>query len=60
MGKPEKMSKAIRILEVPLLLLIMALGCMEEQATKTAVFLIAISITRLIVNVITDSTIYKR
>jgi len=54
------MVKAIRVLEVPLLLLIMAIGCVEENAIEMAVFLGAISITRLIVNVITDSIIYRR
>jgi len=54
------MIKAIRILEVPLLLLTIAFGCMQEDAITTAVFLIVISIIRLIVNVITDSSIYKR
>jgi hypothetical protein len=53
------MIKFIRILEVPLLLLIMALGCIEEGAMITFTFLIAISVTRLIVNVITDDIIYK-
>ena len=54
------MIKAIRILEVPLLLLVMSIGCLEEKAIKMSIFLIAISITRLIVNVVTDSTIYKK
>ena len=52
--------KSIRILEVPLLLLVMAFGCIEEKAIITAIILIAISIVRLAVNVITDSAIYKR
>ncbi len=54
------MYKFIRILEVPLLLLILALECMQESSYVTFVFLMAVSITRLIVNVITDDTIYKR
>jgi len=54
------MIKVIRILEVPLLLLVMAIGCLQEDAMVMFIFLIAISITRLIVNVITDDTIYKR
>ena len=53
------MIRLIRILEVPLLLLVMAVGCIEEGSIGVSVFLIAISITRLIVNVVTDSTIYK-
>jgi hypothetical protein len=58
--KENEMIKVIRILEVPLLLLVVAFGCIQEQAIATAVFLIAISITRLIVNVITDNTIFKK
>jgi len=54
------MIKAIRILEVPLLLLVIAIGCIEEGLISTPIFLIAISVTRLIVNVITDAIIYKR
>tara|TARA_R110001632_G_scaffold187931_2_gene308381 strand:- start:521 stop:682 length:162 start_codon:yes stop_codon:yes gene_type:complete len=53
------MIKAIRILEVPLLLLTIAFSCMQEDSIATAVFLIVISVTRLVVNVITDSSIYK-
>tara|TARA_R110000823_G_C15794557_1_gene486510 strand:+ start:519 stop:683 length:165 start_codon:yes stop_codon:yes gene_type:complete len=53
------MIKFIRILEVPLLLLVMAVGCIEEGAMITSIFLIAISVTRLIVNVITDDIIYR-
>ncbi len=53
------MIKVIRILEVPLLLLIMGIGCVQEDLIGMALFLFAISITRLIVNVITDDTIYK-
>jgi len=53
------MVKMIRILEVPLLLLVIAIGCIEEGLIGTSIFLIAISVTRLIVNVITDDFIYK-
>ena len=53
------MLKAIRILEVPLLLLIMAIGCIQEEAIITSIFLGIISITRLIVNMYTDDIIYK-
>tara|TARA_R100001377_G_scaffold84408_1_gene67888 strand:+ start:857 stop:1030 length:174 start_codon:yes stop_codon:yes gene_type:complete len=53
------MIKAIRILEVPLLLLVIAIGCIEEGLIGTPIFLLAISVTRLIVNVITDDFIYK-
>ena len=54
------MIKAIRILEVPLLLLVMSIVCLEDKAIEMSIFLIAISITRLIVNVVTDDTIYKQ
>ena len=53
------MIKAIRILEVPLLLLIMAIGCIQEGAIGVSIFLGTISVLRLWVNVITDDTIYK-
>ena len=54
------MIKAIRILEVPLYLLVIALGCLEEGATTMAIILILISIARLVVNTITDTSVYKR
>ena len=54
------MLKAIRILEVPILLLVIALGCIEKGAIGVSIFLITISILRLWVNVITDDTIYKK
>ena len=54
------MIKAIRILEVPLYLLVIALGCLEEGATTMAIILILISIARLVVNTITDSSVYER
>jgi hypothetical protein len=54
------MIKAIRILEVPLYLLVIALGCLENGSTAIAIILILISIARLVVNTITDTSIYKR
>jgi len=54
------MIKAIRILEVPLLLLIMAVSDLQEISTGWFVFLITISITRLIINVVTDDIIYRQ
>jgi len=54
------MIKSIRILEVPLYLLVIALGCLEEEATTMAIILTLISIARLVVNTITDSSVYKR
>ena len=53
------MIKLIRILEVPLLLLIIAIGCIEEGAIGVSIFLITISVLRLWVNVVTDDTIYR-
>ena len=53
------MIKAIRILEVPLLLLILAMQTIEHSI-GWAIFLILISIFRLIANVITDEIIYKK
>jgi len=49
------MVKAIRILEVPLLLLIIATMCIEHGLTGIPIFLITISILRLWVNVVTDN-----
>jgi hypothetical protein len=54
------MGKFIRILEVPLYLLVMAMFCVEKDTPNIAIFLVIISIIRLVVNVITDETIYKR
>jgi len=48
------MRKSIRILEVPLLLLAIALGTYIEGNT-----IFAISIIRLVVNHITDDSVYK-
>ena len=54
------MRKQIRIIEVPLYLLTMAMACYEMGATGTTIFLIIVSISRLIVNSITDSSVYKK
>ena len=53
------MIKAIRILEVPIYLLVIALFCIENEATAMGIFLIVISIARLFTNHITDNSIYK-
>ena len=53
------MRKVIRILEVPILLLVISMYCIESGDTSTSVFLIIISILRLITNVITDDSVYK-
>ena len=54
------MIKAIRILEVPIYLLVIALFTIENGSTNLGIFLIAISIGRLFTNHITDSSIYKK
>ena len=54
------MIKIIRILEVPIYLLVIALGCIENSLTSMGIFLIIISIIRLTVNSITDEFNYKR
>ena len=53
------MAKAIRILEVPIYLLVIAMGCYEIDAPGTAVFLVLVSFARLFTNTITDDSIYK-
>ncbi len=55
-----KMNKGLRILEVPVLLLIIAIASWERDLLMLTLFLVIISILRLIVNVITDESIYKR
>jgi len=54
------MRKYIRVLEIPLYLLVIALFCLENGSKATAAFLLIISVGRLAVNVITDESIYKR
>ena len=54
------MYKVIRILEVPLYLLVIAMACLERDNTIIAIFLILLSIVRLVVNSITDEFNYKR
>jgi len=54
------MAKTIRVLEVPIYLLIIAMACLELEAGGVAILLILVSIVRLFSNVITDSSIYKK
>ena len=54
------MIKAIRILEVPIYLLVIALFCIENESTAIGIFIAIISIVRLFTNHITDDTIYKK
>jgi hypothetical protein len=53
------MNKYIRILEVPLYLLVLSLFCFDYEAIGIGLFLLVMSVARLIVNSITDDTIYK-
>jgi len=54
------MIKAIRILEVPIYLLVISLGCFENGATEMGILLMVVSAGRLWTNHITDDFIYKR
>ncbi len=54
------MAKAIRILEVPIYLLVIAMGCYEVGAPGTAIFLALVSIARIFTNTITDESVYKK
>ncbi len=53
------MRKLIRILEVPVLLLVIAMFCMEVRTMGISIVLIIISVLRLITNVITDDSVYR-
>jgi hypothetical protein len=53
------MVKMIRILEVPIYLLVIALCCIENGSTNVGIILMITSACRLWVNHITDSSIYK-
>ena len=52
--------KALRILEVPIYLLVIALFCIENESTAMGIFIIVISIARLWTNHITDDSVYKK
>ena len=54
------MKKYIRALEIPIYLLLIALFCLENGDKAIAAFLLIVSVGRLIVNVITDESIYKK
>tara|TARA_R110001606_G_scaffold209670_1_gene356929 strand:- start:872 stop:1078 length:207 start_codon:yes stop_codon:yes gene_type:complete len=56
----KKGRKALRILEVPILLLAVAVGCFEHDSIIIAMFLLLVSIGRLVANVITDEYVYKK
>ena len=52
--------KYIRALESPFYLLVIALACFERGNKGVAIFLVIISIGRLITNVMADEFIYKK
>ncbi len=54
------MAKAIRILEVPIYLLVIAMACLELGAPGTAIFLGIVSVARIFANTITDDSVYKQ
>jgi len=55
------MIKIIRTLEIPIYLLVIAMAVYEiERAIGITIFLVLVSIARLITNIITDEFIYKR
>ena len=54
------MRKYIRILETPIYLLAIALACYELGAVGSSIFLVIVSVARLITNIITDEFIYKK
>ena len=54
------MAKAIRILETPIYLLVIAMACYEFGAAGTALFLVIVSFARLFTNTITDDSTYKK
>ena len=53
------MIKIIRILEVPIYLLVIAVGCYESGSDKIGTVLVILSILRLWVNHLTDENVYK-
>lgn len=56
----KQFAKPLRILEVPLLLLVIALACFERGNVGVTVFLTIVSVGRLIINSITDKVTYKK
>jgi len=55
----KTMTKYIRALEVPFLLLVIAYACVERGNTGIAIFLGIISVLRFLTNVVTDDFVYK-
>tara|TARA_R110000796_G_scaffold182881_1_gene299382 strand:- start:328 stop:492 length:165 start_codon:yes stop_codon:yes gene_type:complete len=54
------MIKLIRILEIPIYLLVIAMACLERGNPIIAICLILMSMLRLAVNGITDEFNYKK
>jgi len=54
------MVRFIRILEVPILLLVISIYCFENGSTAMGTFIMVISAIRLFTNHISDDTIYKK
>tara|TARA_R110000744_G_scaffold330944_1_gene436395 strand:+ start:821 stop:985 length:165 start_codon:yes stop_codon:yes gene_type:complete len=54
------MGRYIRALEIPFYLFVIALACIERGSIGVSVFLLLISIGRLVVNIMTDEFIYKK
>tara|TARA_B100001142_G_C13759935_1_gene432819 strand:+ start:331 stop:495 length:165 start_codon:yes stop_codon:yes gene_type:complete len=54
------MRKAIRILETPIYLLVIAIACYEMEATGISIFLVLLSVVRLYINKITYDSVYKK
>lgn len=55
------MRRAVRILEIPIYLLVIAMAIYEiEEAIGISIFLVVVSIVRLFTNTITDEFVYKR
>jgi len=54
------MKKYIRTLEIPILLLVIALFTLDKGYMGLTIFLSLVSIARLEVNIMTDDFIYKK
>jgi len=59
MAMSKGLRKTIRIIEVPIYLLAMGVGCLNNGQGTLGVVLLGISIFRLWTNHITDSSVYK-
>jgi hypothetical protein len=57
MGKD--LRRIIRIVEVPIYLLTLSIGCLNEGSTFFGLLLLGISVFRLWINHITDEHVYR-